>query len=143
LVDIRRTLAVVTLTIAAILATTAPAVASFGKARALPTMTISTGTVTAPANVSALLASCSNGRWMSVTVSWDPSASPKVSGYTVKAYRSDGQVSTVAQTNATTTTADTTVDKLSAGSTSVTFTVTTLTSYGWTAESSRSGQMTC
>jgi hypothetical protein len=66
-----------------------------------------------------------------------------VSGYTVKAFRSDGQVAVVAQTGATTTTADTTVDKLSTGSTSVTFTVTTLTSYGWAAESARSGQMTC
>jgi hypothetical protein len=80
---------------------------------------------------------------MSVAVSWDDSTSPTVSGYAVKAYRSDGQVTTVAQFVDTTTTADTTVDKLSSGSTSVTFTVTTLTSYGWTAESSRSGQMTC
>ncbi|MGZ4537540.1 MAG: hypothetical protein ACXVX8_04880 [Blastococcus sp.] len=140
---LRRILALVTLSAAVILAGAAPAVATFSKSRALPSMTVSTGTVTAPSTVTALLASCSNARWMSVTVSWDASASRGVSGYTVRAYRSDGQVTIVAQTDATTTTADTTVDKLSIGSTSVTFAVTTLTSYGWTAESPRSGQMTC
>jgi hypothetical protein len=139
----RRTIAFIALLAAVVLTTSAPAAASFSKSRALPTTTISTATVAAPTNVNALLASCSNGRWMSVTVSWDRTTSPRVSGYAVKAYRSDGQVTTVAQVGDTTTTADTTVDKLSSGSTSVTFTVTTLTSYGWTAESSRSGQMTC
>lgn len=140
---IRRILALVAVAAAVVVGTNAPALASFGKMRALPTTTVSTATVVAPTGVTALLASCSNARWMSVTVSWDPSTSPKVSGYTVKAFRSDGQVAVVAQTGATATTADTTVDKLSTGSTSVTFTVTTLTSYGWAAESARSGQMTC
>lgn len=140
---LRRTLALLTLTVAVVLAVTAPASANFSLTRFLASTTISTGSVDAPSGVNAVLASCSNGRWMSVTVSWSPSASPGVTGYAVTAYRSDGQVTTVAQTDAATTTANTTVDKLSAGSTSVAFTVTTLTSYGWTAESARSGQMTC
>ena len=139
----RRTLALVTLAAAVLLATSAPAVATFSRSRALPTTTISTGTVAEPTNVTALLGSCSNGRWMSVKVSWNPSTSPKVIGYAVKAYRSDGQVTTAAQTDGATTTADTTVDKLSAGSTSVTFTVTTLTSYGWSTQSALTGYVTC
>ena len=121
----------------------APASASFAVARTLPTMTVSTGVVAPPTNVAAVLGSCSNGRWMSVTVSWTASSSPGISGYRVDAHRNDGSTITVAQTAATTTSANTTVDKLSSGSTTVAFTVATLTTYGWTADSLSSGQLTC
>jgi hypothetical protein len=109
----------------------------------LPSLGVTTAVVQSPTNVKAELASCSNARWMSVTVSWQPSSSARVSGYQVKAYRNDGQVTTVGQIDGAATSANTTVDKLGAGSTSVTFTVTTLTDYGWTAESTQSAQMTC
>ena len=138
-----RRLVLVSVAAAVFLVVSTPAMANFGATRSLAPVTVSTATVQSPTDVNAVLASCSNGRWMSVRVSWSPSTSARISSYLVKAYRNDGQVSTVAQTSATTTSADTTVDKLSAGSTSATFTVTTLTDYGWTAESARSAQMTC
>jgi hypothetical protein len=119
-----------------------PASATFAASRPLPEMSVATATVQPPMNVSAQLGSCSNGRWMSVTVTWDPSSSSRISGYTVRAYRSDGQASIVATTDSSTTSVTTTVDKLSTGSTTVTFTVTAQVS-GWTAESLPSGPLTC
>lgn len=138
-----RRLVLISLTVAISLVMSTPATATFAVTRGLPSLALTTAVVQPPTNVAGVLASCSNGRWMSVTVSWELSTSARVSGYVVKAYRNDGQVSTVAQTNGSATSANTTVDKLGAGSTSVTFTVTTQTAYGWTAESTQSAQMTC
>jgi len=104
---------------------------------------VSPGTVEPPTNVAAVLGSCSNARWMSVTVSWTASPSRGVSGYLIVAFRNDGSVLLVAQAAATDTSVNTTVDKLASGSTTVTFTVTTQTTYGWTAESVRTGSLTC
>jgi uncharacterized protein (DUF58 family) len=138
-----RRLVLVSLAVALSLVMSTPATAKFAVTRGLPSLVVATAVVQSPTNVKAELASCSNARWMSVTVSWQPSTSARVSGYLVKAYRNDGQVATVGQTDGAATSANTTVDKLAAGSTSVTFTVTTLSDYGWTAESTQSAQMTC
>ena len=120
----------------------APAQATFSEQRALPQTSIVTATMTPPSNVGAQLASCSNGRWMTVTVSWSPSTFSRVTGYVVKAYRSDGQIITVGQTNAATTTAQVTMDKFDTGLTSAAFTVTA-TLAAWTAESAVSATITC
>lgn len=117
--------------------------AAFSVSRPLTSMKVSTLTVSPATNVSAGLASCSNNRWIAITVSWSASRTAGVTGYLVNAHRNDGSTMTVAQTSADTTTADTTVDKLSTGATTVTFTVITQTSYGWTAESASSGPATC
>jgi hypothetical protein len=139
---VRGQLLVVLLGVLGALLVAAPASATFAASRSLPTMSVSTASVQAPVNVSAQLGSCSNGRWMSVTVTWDPSTSARISGYTVKAYRNDGTTSTVATTDSSTTSVLTTVDKLSTGSTTVTFAVVAEVS-GWTAESLPSGPLTC
>jgi hypothetical protein len=120
-----------------------PAWATFSASAPLPQTRISTATIEAPTNVAALLNSCSNARWMSVTVSWTPSPTSRISGYSITAYRSGGSVTTVAQTDAATTSATVTVDKLSTGATTVVFTVTTMTAAGWTAESAQSGPLAC
>ena len=138
-----RRLVLISFAVAISLIMSTPATATFAVTRSVPSLVVTTAVVQPPTNVAAVLASCSNGRWMSVTVSWQPSTSARVSGYVVKAYRNDGQVTTVGQTDGAATSANTTVDKLGAGSTSVTFSVTTLTDYGWTAESTQSAQMTC
>ena len=121
----------------------AAADAAFSTNRALPSTSITTRTVDPVTNVAAVLSSCANKRWMNITVSWTGSPTDGVTGYLVDAHRNDGSTMTVAQTSAGTTSATTTVDKLSAGATTVTFTVITRTSYGWTAESSSSGPLTC
>lgn len=117
--------------------------AAFSRSRALPSTSITTQTVLPATNVSAVLSSCSNNRWMAITVSWTGSPTDGVTGYLVNAHRNDGSTMTVAQTPAGTTSANTTVDKLSSGATTVTFTIVTQTSYGWTAESASSGSLTC
>ena len=131
----------VAVVLAVLLAFAGPAAATFAVTEALPSMTVSTETVAPPTDVTAVVGSCSNGRWRSITVSWNPSASRGVSGYRVDAHRDDGSTVTVEETSATSTT--TTLDKLSPGSTTVTFTVRTLTTYGWTAESAPTGSLTC
>jgi hypothetical protein len=121
----------------------AAAGASWAASTAVRPVSIATGSVVPPSNVAAVLGSCSNGRWMSVTVSWAASTTAGVSGCSVLAHRSDGSTTTAVTTSASTTSAGTTVDKLSSGSTTVVFTVVTQTRYGWTAESPSSGPVTC
>jgi hypothetical protein len=79
---------------------------------------------------------------MTVTVSWSPSTFSRVTGYVIKAYRSDGQVMTVGQTSAASTSAQVNMDKFDTGLTSAAFTVTA-TLLGWTAESAASATITC
>jgi hypothetical protein len=117
--------------------------AAFVTSSPLPSMSLTTRTVAPATNVTAVLSSCSNMRWMNITVSWTSSPTAGVSGYVVDAHRNDGASMTVARTSASTTSTATTVDKLSEGATTVTFTVTTQTSYGWTAVSASSGPLTC
>jgi hypothetical protein len=117
--------------------------AAFKKSRSLPSMGIATRTVQPVTDVAAVLSSCSNTRWMNITVSWTGSPTAGVTGCLVNAHRNDGSTMTVAQTSAGTTNPSTTVDKLSSGATIVTFTVIAQTGYGWTAESASSGSLTC
>ena len=98
-------------------------------------------TVMAPGNVSTS-ATCS-GTAMTVHVSWTASSSPGVNGYRVTLRTGTGQTLTE-QTDATTTTLKKGITKPNAGTAvSVTATVTTLTTYGWTAESPVSAPASC
>jgi hypothetical protein len=139
----RRVLLPVTAALAVAVGVCLPANAAFSDRTNAVQTSVATTTVGAPGNVAAQLASCSNGRWMSVAISWTASSSSRVSGYLVKAYETGGQVAVVAQTDAASTGANITLDKLSPGTSSVSFTVTTRTSYGWSAESLPSGALTC
>jgi hypothetical protein len=79
---------------------------------------------------------------VAVTVSWTASGTRGVNGYVVNAHLSDGTVYPMTQTAAGTLSTSQTVDadnlvyqpRLS---------VTTLTSYGWTAQSALTGYVTC
>jgi hypothetical protein len=79
---------------------------------------------------------------LSVTASWTPSGSRGVSGNLVNAYLSDGTVYPMAQTGAGTLSTSATVDadnlvyqpRLA---------VMTLTSYGWSAQSTLTGYISC
>ena len=104
--------------------------------------TIGTVTVAAPTDLTVQTSGC-NGRWVDVTLSWRPSTSSKVVGYQVTAYRSDGIVQTVAQTDAATTQLQQTADRNDLFGYTTTLTVTTMTSYGWTRQSAQSGAITC
>lgn len=136
----RRGAVVAGLFLALIVATTLPASAAFSASSAAST-TITTVTVVAPDPVT--VTSRCTGINYNATVSWTASTSANVTGYRVLAYLNNGTTSLVGTTDAAT-------FSLPVSSTSSTLstyqpriTVTTLTSYGWTAESIPSAVLSC
>ena len=75
-----------------------------------------------------------------MTVNWNASTAPRVSGYKVRLWLGNAwqDVPTVTGTTWTGTTSTTYVNSYV-----MTFTVWTLTPYGWTAESTHSAQVFC
>jgi hypothetical protein len=136
---VRRAFLVLALAIATVLAGGLAARASFADSAGTSTA-ITTNTITAPTGVTAARNSCSNSRWFDVTLSWRPSGSARISGYAVTGYRDDGQVVRVGTTGTGSTSLTTTLDKKDGA---VAFTVTTTTTYGWSAESLPTASITC
>ena len=140
---IRRSLLLLALTFAVVLAgagSTAPAQATFGDSAGVSLGTISTATVAAPTNVVGGLSCGRTSATMSVT--WQPSTSARVSGYLVTVYFSDGYVQTV-QKAATDTSWSASIDPYWVTVNSVRYSVTTQTDYGWTTESALTGTYRC
>ena len=138
---IRRSLLLAALTLAVVLGgSLVPAQASFSDAAAVKTG-VATGTVAPATNVAGSV-SC-GGRWATVTVNWTKSTAPKVTGYVVKGYWSDGLVETMATVGPSGTTASKDVDVIFLKNYTVTLRVTTLTSYDWTAESAPTAVLSC
>ena len=77
-----------------------------------------------------------------MSVTWQPSTAPRVSGYRITVYYSDGFVQT-APAAATATSWSVQPDLYNVTAYSVRFSVTTLTDYGWTAESPLTGSFKC
>lgn len=119
------------------LAGVVPAWASFTSTGSLPQMQVSTLEVAAPGNVQGSVSCFWN--WTFPSVSWQASTSPGVSGYLVTMYFSDGRTQTATQSPNTTNW----TSRNSIGSSSVRYSVTTLTSYGWTKESATTGWSHC
>jgi hypothetical protein len=134
----RRAAVLLLLTAGLVLGGALPSWASFTDAVALPQMTVATPTLEVPGDPTAR-ATCS-GSTATVTLNWNASTAPRVSGYRVRLWLGGAwqDVTTVAGTTWT-------------GSTSsgyvtgyvMTFTVFTLTPYGWTAESTHSARVLC
>jgi hypothetical protein len=140
---IRRSLLTATLTVGmfvgALLATV-PAQASFADSVPVATTTFATATVAAPTNVVGSLACGSPNATMNVT--WTASATPRISGYVITVYFSDGytQATTVAGT-ATSWSAPITAYNVTAYQ--IQYSVMTQTDYGWTKESPKTGWFHC
>jgi hypothetical protein len=121
----------------------APAQAAFTDKTSTTTLTIGTATIAAPGDVAVQQTKCNEARTQYLTLSWDASTSRRVSGYLVTGFdRSGAKISTV-QVASTTTSTTVTVDKQVHDAATLTYSVTTLTAYGWTAESAESGVITC
>jgi hypothetical protein len=98
--------------------------------------------VTGPGQNEVTTTTTTKNTMLSVTVGWTASGSLGVNGYLVNAHLADGTVYPMVQTAAGTLSTGQTVDadnlvyqpRLS---------VTTLTSYGWTAQSALTGYVTC
>jgi hypothetical protein len=135
---IRRLLVLLALVPAVILGVSIPASAGFADSVSATT-TIATTTVAPPTGVTGHL-TCASTSTMSAT--WTKSTSTRISGYVVSVYFSDGFIQTV-QMPATATSWSATIAEYYVTAYSIQYTVTTLTDYGWSAESARTGTFQC
>lgn len=141
MITIRRTLVSVVagLLIAGPLGATA-AQASFADSAALAPLSVATATVTAPGNFTGSLTCGSSNATM--TASWTASTAPRITGYLVTVYFSDGFSQTV-QKLATDTSWSAVISLFNVTAYSVRYSVTTQTAYGWTAESHTTAWFHC
>jgi len=137
---IKRALTTLGLALTIVLGTVIPASATFSDTAALPAMSISTATVTAPGNVVGTLA-CGATSTMGVT--WTPSGSPKVSGYRITVLFSDGFVQNEEVTGASTSSWSKPITTYNVTAFSIRYSVTTLTTYGWATQSALTGSFRC
>jgi len=136
----RRAATLVALTVAVIVGASLPASATFADA-ATVTTTVPTLTVAAPSGV-AVTDNCW-GIHYSATFTWSASTTRVgVTGYRVTAYLNDGSTSVLGTTDAATLTLTVTSDTSSLNY-QPRIAVTTLTSYGWTAESAKTAVLAC
>ena len=135
---LRRAAVLLLLTVGLVVGAALPSWASLTDAVALPQMAVATPLVEAPGPLTAR-ATCSGGT-ATITLNWNASAAPRVSGYRVRLWLGNAwqDAATVTGTSwtGTTQTGYTTTYVM-------TFTVWTLTPYGWTAESVHSPQVVC
>jgi hypothetical protein len=135
---IRRVLVLLGLTVAVVIGASVPASATYSEAVTVKT-TISTTTVAAPTN---LVGKLTCGRPATMQLSWALSGTSRVSGHVVSVHFSDGFVQTV-QLGPTATSWSATIDPYYVTAYSIQYSVTTLTNYGWSKESSLTGAFQC
>ena len=135
---LRRAVVLLLLTAGLVAGAALPSWASFTSAVTAPELTISTPTLEAP-GIPTARATCS-GNTATATVNWTASTAPRVSGYRVRLWLGNAwqDVTTVTGTSWTGNTSTTFVNGYV-----MTFTVWTLTPYGWTAESAHTAQVLC
>ncbi len=120
---------------------TAPAAAAF-KDSASVTASVATTPGAPPTNLVGKLTCTSPDSVMSAT--WTPSASPQVTGYTIKVTFSDGFVQEKpVPGGATAASWSAPIAKYNVTNWSVQYSVVTQTAYGWTAESAPTGTFRC
>jgi hypothetical protein len=137
---IRRLLTVVLLTVAVIAGASIPASAAFADSVTVPT-TVNTITVAAPSTL-AISGNC-QGWWYQLDLAWPASTTPRgVTGYRVVAYLNNGTTYLLAETDSATRSLSMKIDQSNL-SLQPRIAVTTLTSYGWTAETPRSAALSC
>ena len=152
---IRRTTALITAVLAVLavlIGLTGPAQASLASKTTALVGTVTAITVAAPASVSTKGTRCTTSydrstgtttTTLNAKVSWSASTTARgVTGYLVTAVFSDGTRYPVAQVAASTTSISGDYDAYYATQ-NIRVTVTTLTSYGWTAESAPSAVIRC
>ena len=153
---IRRVVLLVGLTLAVIIGASVPASASFGDSVTVKPA-IATGTVAAPVSPT-ISAYCgqtttsywngyttvySTSYWYDATVTWPASTTARgVTGYLVMAYLNDGTSVVMAQTDTVNRYANNRVDRAYLAY-QPRISIVTLTSYGWTAETTRTAVPVC
>jgi hypothetical protein len=135
---LRRVAVLLLLTAGLVVGAALPSWASFTDTVALPTLTASTPIVEVQGAMP-VRATCT-GSTATVSLSWNASAAPRVSGYKVRLWLNAAwqDVTTVPGTSWTGTTSLTYVTGYT-----MTFTIWTVTPYGWTAESAHTARVVC
>ena len=139
---LRRGTAVVALTVAAVLGLGAgPALAAFDDKATWSPLTISTVTVQPPTGLSTDGTVCTADGRLELHLSWKKSTSARVASYRVDASTFFGLITyPLGSVAANRTSVVTTLDSNSTG---YSFSVTTVTDYGWTAESAQTRTFRC
>ena len=140
---LRRSAALTLIALTTVLGLTTGTAAATYNATATMTAAVGTATVAAPATVTAQMTSCSSSRTQYVQLTWTPSTSARVSGYTVAVLNSAGSTLATGQVGPSTTSTVVTIDKQTYNPSALTYSVTTLTDYGWTATSPRKAALPC
>ena len=127
---------------AAIIAGSSAAQASYADSATVTASPITIGTANVAVPTTGPGSLTCNRTTATMALTWTPSTAPKVSGYLITVYFSDGYKQTVQKTPADTSwTQDITLYNVTAYA--VRYTVTTQTTYGWTAESTPTGWFQC
>ncbi len=122
---------------------TTPAHATFSATAGTTAATVSTITVLPPGPVSTAGSVCSSGT-LQLELAWTKSPTTRISGYRVRMYTNTGINWNLGTVGAGQTGYDAAVSvRVNGKPTTYQFTVTTTTTYGWTAESDRTGAITC
>jgi hypothetical protein len=139
--SIRRVLAVLGLALAVVVGSSIPASANFADTVKLATTSVGTTSVVAPGAVTGKLTCGGTNSTMGVT--WNPSGTRGVSGYRVTVLFSDGYEQTEDVAGATASSWSKSITTYNVTAYSVRYSVTTLTTYGWTTESGLTGSFRC
>jgi hypothetical protein len=137
----RRMLAVLGLAVAVVVGSSIPASATFSDTARLATNSVGTLTVDAPGGVTGKLTCGGTNSTMSVT--WNPSGTRGVSGYRVIVLFSDGFEQIEDVTGAATGSWSKPITTFNVTKYAIQYSVTTLTTYGWSAQSGLTGSFRC
>jgi len=134
-------LAVLGLAVAAVGGSSIPASATFSDTAKLATTSVGTTSVVAPGAVTGKLTCGSTNSTMGVT--WNPSGTRGVSGYRITVLFSDGYEQTEDVAGASTSSWSKSITTYNVTAYAVQYSVTTLTTYGWTTASGLTGSFRC
>jgi hypothetical protein len=138
---VRRALQALGLALAIVLGSSIPASAGLADTAAVPAMTLGTATVVAPGNVVGKLTCGPTTSTMNVT--WTPSGSAKVTGYTVTVHFSDGVQQSSFVAGASSAAWSSSIATYNVTAYAVRYSVTTQTTYGWFTQSALTGSFRC
>ena len=137
---VRRAAVLVLLVAGLLVGSSLPSWATYSDSAAVTT-TVATATVAPPTNLTSRT-KCTGGD-ATVTLNWNASTSTRVSGYRVRVHFGGGAYQDQTTLAATATTWQGTTPDFYVNNYTMTFTVWTLTNYGWTAESAPTARILC
>jgi hypothetical protein len=137
---VRRAAVLVLLAAGLLVGSSLPSWATYSDSAAVTT-TVATATVAPPTNLTSRT-KCTGGD-ATVTLNWNASTSTRVSGYRVRVHFGGGAYQDQTTLAATATTWQGTTPDFYVNNYTMTFTVWTLTNYGWTAESAHTARILC